>query len=156
MNERTAPNQLTADLAAIGANLGGAIRRDRARALRRRRSVRTAALGVGVLAGLSGTALGAGQALGVIHLGGGVGAHRVTHVPGLPESKQARYQYRLEQPPTGDRRLDGAEVYTGGPTPLAPGSVRVRRITRKMQVITETARGRTQHGLAGDRRTTRP
>lgn len=51
------------------------------RAKRRRRTVRTGALSVGAVLVLSGSALAAGSALGVIELGGGDTAETVTSVP---------------------------------------------------------------------------
>jgi hypothetical protein len=53
----------------------------RSRGERRRSAVRIAALGVVVLAALTGTALGAGSALGIIDLGGGASATPVTTFP---------------------------------------------------------------------------
>ena len=78
---------------------GGA---DHVRSGRRHRLVRTAAITVGVLAALTGTALGAGSALGIIDLGGGVSATQVTTLPvwngttGTFDSGTANGQYIYE------------------------------------------------------------
>jgi hypothetical protein len=56
-------------------------RANRQRRRRRRKVVRTVAISLAALAGLSGTALGAGSALGIIDLGGGVSATQVTSLP---------------------------------------------------------------------------
>jgi hypothetical protein len=65
----------------LKAELGGAIRTDHQRRHRRRKTVRTTALSVGAFVALSGSALAAGDALGVIDLGGGSSAQAVTTIP---------------------------------------------------------------------------
>lgn len=71
---------LLRDHEALKANLGSAIRRDHSRRKRRRKAIRTSALGLGVVLVLSGSALAA-DALGVIELGGGVSAVQVSTRP---------------------------------------------------------------------------
>lgn len=65
---------------AMKANLGHLIRRDN-RHRQRRKVVRTTALGLAAVMVLSGTALAAGEAFGVIELGGGVTAVQVSGIP---------------------------------------------------------------------------
>ncbi|MGP0103290.1 MAG: hypothetical protein ACLPUT_16915 [Solirubrobacteraceae bacterium] len=69
------------DHEALKVELGRAIRRDHSRRKRRRKAIRTSALSLGAVLVLSGSALAAGDALGVIDLGGGVSAARVSSVP---------------------------------------------------------------------------
>jgi hypothetical protein len=69
------------DHEALKANLSSAIRRDHIRRKRRRKAIRTGALSLGVLLVLSGSALAAGDVLGVIELGGGVNAVQVSTLP---------------------------------------------------------------------------
>jgi hypothetical protein len=81
---------MPADLLAIRANLVHAAERDLRRRNRRRRSVRTAAVGLTAAIGLSGTALAAGAALGVIDLGNGIQAQ---HVESYPAYDVATHQF---------------------------------------------------------------
>ncbi len=69
------------DHEAMKANLAHSIRREHPSRLRRRHALRTTALAVAALMVLSGTALAAGEALGVIELGGGVTAVQVSTIP---------------------------------------------------------------------------
>ncbi len=78
---RARPGDMPADLAALRADLAGAIRRDHRRGLARRRTARIGLIGVACALALSGSALAAGAALGVINLGGGVTAKRIAKVP---------------------------------------------------------------------------
>ena len=77
-------------------------RAEHQRRRRRPRLLRTAAITVGALAALTGTALGAGSALGLIDLGGGVSATQVTTLPvwngntGTFDSGTANGQYIYE------------------------------------------------------------
>jgi hypothetical protein len=77
-------------------------RADHQRRRRRHRLLRTTAITVGALAALTGTALGAGSALGIIDLGGGVSATPVTTLPvwngstGTFDSGTANGQYIYE------------------------------------------------------------
>jgi hypothetical protein len=73
--------ELSPSLLELKADLSRAIREDHRRRQRRRKAVRTGALSVGAFAALSGSALAAGDALGVIDLGGGSSAAPVTSVP---------------------------------------------------------------------------
>ena len=73
--------QLSPSLFELKTELSGAIRADHQRRQRRRKAVRTGALSVGAFAVLSGSALAAGDALGVIDLGGGSSAAPATIVP---------------------------------------------------------------------------
>lgn len=66
---------------ALEVELGEAIRRDHRRRRRRAKTARIAALGATALLALSGTSLAAGQALGLIELGGGATAARVSRAP---------------------------------------------------------------------------
>jgi hypothetical protein len=63
------------------ANLARLIRRDNPSRQRRRKVIRTTALGLAAVMVLSGTALAAGEAFGVIELGGGVTAVQVSSIP---------------------------------------------------------------------------
>ncbi len=72
-----------ARMRALEVELGKAIWRDHRRRRRRVKTARVAALGATALMAMSGTALAAGQALGLIDLGGGATAARV---PGAPFS----------------------------------------------------------------------
>jgi hypothetical protein len=69
------------DQQALKADLGRAIRRDYSRRKRRGKAIRVSALSLGAILILSGSALAAGDALGVIELGGGVSAARVSSLP---------------------------------------------------------------------------
>lgn len=80
MTDTTHP-ELPRDLVAIRAELIDAVARDARRRARRRRSLRTATIGVSAAVGLSGTALAAGAALGVIDLGNGIEAQQVGSYP---------------------------------------------------------------------------
>ena len=73
--------QLSPSLFELKTELSRAIRADHQRRQRRRKAVRTGALSVGAFAVLSGSALAAGDALGVIDLGGGSSAAPATVVP---------------------------------------------------------------------------
>jgi hypothetical protein len=73
--------ELGPSLLELKAELSRAIRQDHQRRQRRRHAVRTGALSVGAFAALSGSALAAGDALGVIDLGGGSSAAPVTIIP---------------------------------------------------------------------------
>jgi hypothetical protein len=70
------------DQQALRADLGRAIRRDCSQRKRRRKAIRVSASSLVAILVLSGSALAAGDALGVIELGSGVSAARV---PSLPE-----------------------------------------------------------------------
>jgi hypothetical protein len=89
----TADDQ-TADLREIGARLGSAIRRDSRRRARRRSVARGAALVLAVSAGISGSALATGALTGVVDLGGGHRASRITRTP-APVDPRLPYRYRL-------------------------------------------------------------
>lgn len=73
--------ELSPAVCALKAELGRAIRRDHHRRLRRRKTIRTAAVGMGAVLALSGGAVATGEALGVIDLGGGVTVVRVSKIP---------------------------------------------------------------------------
>jgi len=73
--------QLSPSLLELKTELSRAIRQDHQRRERRRKAVRTGAVTVGAFAALSGSALAAGDALGVIDLGGGSSAAPATVVP---------------------------------------------------------------------------
>ncbi len=73
--------ELSPSLLELKTELSRAIRQDHQRRQRRRKTVRTGALTVGAFAALSGSALAAGDALGVIDLGGGSSAVPATIVP---------------------------------------------------------------------------
>ena len=73
--------ELTPAVLALKTELGQAIRRDHLLRKRRRKAVRTGALSLGALLALSGSAVAAGEVLGVIDLTGGVTATRVSSVP---------------------------------------------------------------------------
>jgi hypothetical protein len=95
--------QLSPDVLALKHDLARATRADHDRRVRRRRRVRTTALTLGTLAALSGSALAAGDALGVIDLSGGVSATPVSTFPQLngetwtmaPGGADAPYVYHL-------------------------------------------------------------
>jgi hypothetical protein len=72
---------LSPTLLELKAELGDAIRQDHQRRQRRRKTIRTSVLSVGAFAALSGSALAAGDALGVIDLSGGTSAQPVTTIP---------------------------------------------------------------------------
>jgi hypothetical protein len=72
---------LTPGLIALKNELMPAFRRDHHRRQRRRKLVRTSAISFAAFAALSGSALAAGSALGVIDLGGGATAAPVTTLP---------------------------------------------------------------------------
>lgn len=74
-------SELPGELAALRAELGEAIRRDHRRSVRRRKTARIGLIGMVCALALSGSALAAGAALGVIHLGGGATAQRIAKVP---------------------------------------------------------------------------
>jgi hypothetical protein len=67
----------------LKAELTRAIQADRRSRRRRRRALRSATVGVLATLAVSATAIGAGAALGVIHLGNGASARRISHVPRL-------------------------------------------------------------------------
>lgn len=69
------------DHEAMKADLVSMIRRDNPRRQRRRKTIRTTALGLAAVMVLSGTALAAGEAFGVIELGGEVTAVQVSSIP---------------------------------------------------------------------------
>ncbi|MHB1809048.1 MAG: hypothetical protein ACYCU0_07100 [Solirubrobacteraceae bacterium] len=69
------------DHEAMKADLARLIRRENPGRRRRKPTIRTTALAVAALMGLSGTALAAGEAFGVIELGGGVTAAQVSTIP---------------------------------------------------------------------------
>lgn len=73
--------ELSPDLLRLKAELSRAVRRDHAKRQRRHKLIRTSALGLGVFAALSGSALAAGSALGVINLDGGATATQVSSLP---------------------------------------------------------------------------
>lgn len=73
--------ELSGELAALRAQLSEAIRRDHRRSLRRRRSARIGLVAALSALALSASALAAGAAIGVIHLGGGVTAQRIAKIP---------------------------------------------------------------------------
>jgi len=73
--------ELSPSLLELRGELSRAIREDHQRRQRRHKAVRTGALSVGAFAALSGSALAAGDALGVINLGGDSSAAPVTIVP---------------------------------------------------------------------------
>jgi len=73
--------ELSPSLLELKAELGRAIRQDHHRRERRRKTIRTSALSLGAFAAMSGTALAAGDALGVIDLGGGSNAAPVSSFP---------------------------------------------------------------------------
>ena len=73
--------ELSPSLLELKAELGRAIREDHQRRQRRRKTVRTSALSLGAFAVMSGSALAAGDALGVIDLGGGSSAAPVSSFP---------------------------------------------------------------------------
>jgi hypothetical protein len=73
--------ELSPSLLELKAELGRAIREDHARRQRRRKTIRTSALSLGAFAAMSGSALAAGDALGVIDLGGGSSAAPVSSFP---------------------------------------------------------------------------
>jgi hypothetical protein len=67
----------------LKADLLRAVQTDRRRRRRRRRALRSATVAVLAMLAASATAIGAGAALGVIHLGDGASARRISHVPKL-------------------------------------------------------------------------
>lgn len=69
------------DHQALKAQLRQAIRDDHSRRQRRHKTIRTSALSLATVLVLSGSALAAGDALGVIELGGGVSAAPVSSLP---------------------------------------------------------------------------
>lgn len=73
--------ELSPSLLELKAELGRAIREDHQRCQRRRKTIRTSALSLGAFAVMSGSALAAGDALGVIDLGGGSSAAPVSSFP---------------------------------------------------------------------------
>lgn len=73
--------ELSPSLIELKAELGRAIREDHQRRQRRRKTIRTSALSLGTFAVMSGSALAAGDALGVIDLGGGSSAAPVSSFP---------------------------------------------------------------------------
>jgi hypothetical protein len=73
--------ELSPSLLELKAELGRAIREDHQRRQRRRKTIRTSALSLGAFAAMSGSALAAGDALGVIDLGGGSSAAPVSSFP---------------------------------------------------------------------------
>jgi hypothetical protein len=73
--------ELSPSLLELKGELSRAIRQDHQRRQRRRKTIRTSALSVGAFAALSGSALAASDALGVIDLGGGTSAQPVTTIP---------------------------------------------------------------------------
>jgi hypothetical protein len=73
--------ELSPSLLELKAELGRAIRHDHQRRQRRRKTIRTSALSLGAFAAMSGSALAAGDALGVIDLGGGSSAAPVSSFP---------------------------------------------------------------------------
>jgi len=66
--------ELSPSLLELKAELARAIRQDHQRRERRRKTIRTSAMSLGAFAAMSGSALAAGDALGVIDLGGGSSA----------------------------------------------------------------------------------
>ncbi|MHB1834344.1 MAG: hypothetical protein ACYCXW_05205 [Solirubrobacteraceae bacterium] len=74
-------SELSPRMLALKAELSQAIRRDHRRRQRRVKTARAAALSATALLALSSTALAAGQALGLIELGGGATAARVSRAP---------------------------------------------------------------------------
>ena len=73
--------ELSPSLRELKAELARAIRHDHQRRERRRKTIRTSAMSLGALAAMSGSALAAGDALGVIDLGGGSSAAPVATFP---------------------------------------------------------------------------
>jgi hypothetical protein len=73
--------ELSPDLLQLKMELARATRRDHARLLRRRNLLHTGAASLGVFAVLSGSALAAGSAFGVINLDGGASATQVSSLP---------------------------------------------------------------------------
>ena len=73
--------ELSPSLLELKAELGRAIRQDHHRRERRRKTIRTSAMSLGAFAAMSGSALAAGDALGVIDLGGGSSAAPVSSFP---------------------------------------------------------------------------
>jgi hypothetical protein len=73
--------ELGPSLLELKAELGRAIRQDHQRRERRRKTIRTSAMSLGAFAAMSGSALAAGDALGVIDLGGGSSAAPVSSFP---------------------------------------------------------------------------
>lgn len=63
------------------ANLASEVRRDQKRRVRHRKTIRTSVLAIGAVLVLAGSALAAGDALGVIELGGGISAVQVSSIP---------------------------------------------------------------------------
>ncbi len=73
--------ELSPSLLELKAELARAIRHDHQRRERRRKTIRTSAMSLGAFAAMSGSALAAGDALGVIDLGGGSSAAPVSTFP---------------------------------------------------------------------------
>lgn len=94
--------ELTPDRIALKDELMPAFQRDHQRRQGRRKAARTAVIGLAAFAALSGSAVAAGSALGIIDLGGGVSATQVTTLPvwdgttGTFDSGTANGQYIYE------------------------------------------------------------
>jgi hypothetical protein len=73
--------ELSPSLLELKTELGRVIRQDHQRRERRRKTIRTSAMSLGAFAAMSGSALAAGDALGVIDLGGGSSAAPVSSFP---------------------------------------------------------------------------
>jgi hypothetical protein len=106
-------SELSPALLALKAELGSAIRRDGERRRRRRKAIRTSTLSLGALLALSGSALAAGDAIGVIQLGGGVDAAPVSSIPVLDEKTDSFYTGKPATPYT--YHLTGGEAIGIGP-----------------------------------------